>query len=187
VSGSHWYNHAGDLNGESAGGAEQPGCSLGFVAAVADVGLSLPVHQERVTADPDLGAEMVLGIDREHAAGPNHDVVNVRSAFTDANGVKDAPPRIFAEHLLELGCDLLLTVRADAPCPLVVTTPRARATKVRTGAACLSACACSRAIAPARFKERSTGCSTECLGVGPGIDSTSGSAPAEGKESTSET
>jgi hypothetical protein len=64
---------------------------------------------------------MVFGIDREHAARANHDVVDVRSAFTDANSVKDAPARIFAEHLLELSCDLLLTVRADAPCPLVVT------------------------------------------------------------------
>jgi hypothetical protein len=78
--------------GVAESGGQERGRATGLEAAVAHVGHALPVHEERVSTDPDGSVRMVLGVDREDPSGADDDVVDVGSVFPDRDGVQDLPP-----------------------------------------------------------------------------------------------
>src|SRR3954453_17777681 len=66
-----------DLHSETTGAAQQATGPKGLVPTVVDVGLPPAVHHERVTSDPDPSIRMVLRVEHEHAAGADHQMVDV--------------------------------------------------------------------------------------------------------------
>lgn len=82
-----------DVDRLAGGAGQQPGCLARLVPAVAHVGLSGAVDQERVAADPDPGSAVVLGVDREHPARPDGEHVDV-DLVADGDRVDEAPAGI---------------------------------------------------------------------------------------------
>src|SRR3954451_17798030 len=113
-----------DMDREPGGGGEELRSSIGFVAAVADVGLPIPIDKERAPTDPDLRAGMMLGVHGEDAARADDQVVDVRASLPDRDGMQEPPPRVLLGGLGQLSADFLLAVRTDPPRPFVGVHPQ---------------------------------------------------------------
>ncbi|HZC74324.1 MAG TPA: hypothetical protein VE442_26805 [Jatrophihabitans sp.] len=95
---------------------EQAGCAARLVAAVPDVRLIEAIHLDRVAACPNRCLRVVLHVDREHAAGTDHHMVDVAVPLADRHRVQHAPLR---PETVEPTPDLFFTLRADVPVPLL--------------------------------------------------------------------
>ena len=119
VAGVDGHDEAFDVDGEPARVGEDVRGPLGLMAGIADVGMLGAVDHKRAAADPDLRAGVVLGVRSENTAGSDDDVVDVRAAVADWDGVQEPPARVLPGDLRELRGNLLFSVRVDAPGPLV--------------------------------------------------------------------
>src|SRR6059058_2252602 len=91
VGGVHGHDDSLDVNREPACGAEELRGTGSLVAAVPDVGVPVPVDHQRVAADPDLRARVVLGVEGEDPARPDDQMIDVRATVADRDGVQGPP------------------------------------------------------------------------------------------------
>ena len=124
VVGVHRDDDALHVNREAACRSEQLRGPGSLVTAVPDVGLSVSVDHERVAADPDLRARVMLGVEGEDPAWPDDQVIDVRAAVTDWDGMQRPPARIFLRQFRQTCRDPLLSVGTDAPSALVGVNPK---------------------------------------------------------------
>ena len=87
--------------------------------AVSYVGLTLPVHEEGVPGDPELGTGMVLSVQGEHTAGPDHEMVEVATTLADRDGVEETPARVGLGELRQTSGHFFLAVCPYPPRPLI--------------------------------------------------------------------
>ncbi len=121
---------------------------------------------------PGSAVHRLEALEAEHPA-PREPVGRCRCRSPLPGRCAGSASGVLLGQLGQLPSNLLLAVGADAPGPLSVCTPSTRATLVRTGAACLSATAWTRAIYPARRCARSSHCA-----AGSGCTSETSPAPS---------
>ena len=112
---THRNDHPGDGERSPESRTEQSGNPLSLVPGVPHVRLPLAVDDERSAADPQPGARVVLGIDGEHPAWADRDVINVRPAGADRDRVQELPSRIASCGGGKFAADQFLTLGADPP------------------------------------------------------------------------
>jgi hypothetical protein len=100
-------------------GRQQAARPVGFVPAVPHVRLPDAVDHEGVATDPEPSARVVLGVEREHAARADHEMVDVRTSPADRDRVQTAPPGVAPHQTLQLTTNPLLADSAEAPCAFV--------------------------------------------------------------------
>jgi hypothetical protein len=103
---------------EPAGGAQETGYLAAFAPAGSDVVVlrAVPVHQHGVPGYPDLGIGVTFGVDTEHPARADDEVVEVRARVGEGHRMDDMPGRL---EPLELLGDELFALGTHPPGPLV--------------------------------------------------------------------
>jgi hypothetical protein len=102
-------------DGEAARGGEQPARACGLVPAVAHVGLADTVDHQHIPADPDARVGMVLGVQREHPAGADDQMIDVSAVVPDRNRMQVPPSLVTAPQPVELRGHADLALRTELP------------------------------------------------------------------------